>query len=63
MQLSSYTRFYILGIALLFFSVKLKSKCDWCAYTMQIAAIISFITGIFLHIKDFHKRKKRKHFE
>ncbi len=50
-------QFYLLGIASLLFSVKIKAKCDWCSYILLVGFIVFFVIASIL---VYRKKKKIK---
>jgi len=48
----------VLGLFLLAFSVKMKSKCKWCFFVSLIGSVIFFGSGIVVYIQ--YKRKLKR---
>ena len=51
---------FIVGIAALVFSVKVKEKCDWCSMVLLAAFIILFIWGGILQYRKIKTIKRLK---
>lgn len=60
MSTSKPLQLYILGIASLLFSVKIKEKCDWCSIALLGAFIVLFIWASILVIRKKKKIKRLK---
>ncbi|HIP48096.1 MAG TPA: hypothetical protein EYG92_03915 [Lutibacter sp.] len=60
MTQSKPSQLFIVGIAALIFSVKVKEKCDWCSIALLGAFIILFIWGSILQYKKMKKIKRLK---
>jgi len=53
-------QYYLLGIASLLFSVKIKAKCEWCSVALIVGFIVLFILASILLIRQKRKIKRLK---
>ncbi len=53
-------QFYLLSIAALLFSVKIKDKCEFCSYALIAAFVILFIVASILQIRKKRRIKRLK---
>lgn len=53
-------QYYLLGIAALVFSVKVKAKCEWCSIALLGGFVILFIIASVLLIRQKRKIKRLK---
>jgi len=60
MTQSKPAQLFILGIAALIFSIKVKEKCDWCATALIGVFVILFIWGGILQYRKAKKIKRLK---
>lgn len=51
---------YILAIAAILFSAKLKEKCLWCTNALLVASVALFVWGTVLTIRKNKKIKRLK---
>ncbi len=60
MSQSKPLQFYLLGIAALVFSVKVKAKCEWCSMALLGGFVLLFIVASIILYRDKKKIKRLK---
>lgn len=60
MSQSKPLQFYLLGIAALIFSVKVKAKCEWCSLVLLGSFVLLFIIASIILYRDKKKIKRLK---
>jgi O-antigen/teichoic acid export membrane protein len=53
-------QYYLLGIAALIFSVKIKAKCEWCSMALIGGFVIFFIIASIILYRQKKKIKRLK---